>query len=62
MDTMEIFKAPVISNINNMERAIGVKETSFEYLNSLTYDQLHEKQNGLIKHYNEAVNNMRQDK
>ena len=57
MNKLEIYKSPVISNIQNMQIAIGVSVSSFEYLNSKTYDELHEQQNSLIAHYNEAVKN-----
>ena len=57
MITLEIYKSPVISNIQNMQKAIGINVSSFEYLNKKSYDDLHEQQNSLIVHYNEAVKN-----
>ena len=53
----EIYKMPVISNIQNMQKAIGVAVSPFEWLNRKTYDELHEEQNNLIEHYNQAVKN-----
>lgn len=55
----EIYKMPVISNIQNMQRAIGVTVSSFEWLNKKTYDELHEEQCSIIEHYNQAVTNRR---
>ena len=57
MEALEIYKSPVISNIQNMQKAIGVTVSSFDFLNKKSYDQLHEEQNSLIKHYNQAVKN-----
>lgn len=57
MNQEEIYKTPVISNIQNMQKAIGVTVSKFEWLNSKTYDELHEEQNRLIEHYNQAVKN-----
>jgi hypothetical protein len=57
MTQEEIYKSPVISNIQTMQKAIGVTVSGFEWLNSKTYDELHEEQNSLIKHYNQAVIN-----
>jgi hypothetical protein len=57
MSIEEIYKSPVISNIQNMQKAIGINVSSFEYLNKKSYDDLHEQQNSLIAHYNEAVKN-----
>jgi hypothetical protein len=55
--SLEIYKMPVICNIQTMQRAIGVTISSFDWLNKKSYNQLHEEQNSLIEHYNQAVNN-----
>ena len=57
MNQEEIYKMPVISNIQNIQKAIGITVSSFEWLNLKTYDELHEEQNSLIEHYNQAVKN-----
>ena len=49
--SLEIYKMPVICNIQNMQKAIGVTISSFDWLNKKSYNQLHEEQNNLIKHY-----------
>lgn len=50
-------KITVIGNINIIRSKIGLNECDFNYLNKKSYDELHELQNSLIEHYNEAVNN-----
>ena len=57
MKQEEIYKMPVVSNIQSMQKAIGVTISSTEWLNKKTYDELHEEQNSLIEHYNDAVKN-----
>ncbi|QDP47350.1 MAG: hypothetical protein Unbinned4388contig1000_69 [Prokaryotic dsDNA virus sp.] len=59
MKVQDIHKHAPISNIQNMQRAIGVTVSSFDTLYAMEYDNLHEMQNGLIEHYNNAVNNMK---
>lgn len=46
-----------IINIQMMQQKIGVQGHSFEYLADKSYDWLHDHQNGLIEHYNQAVKN-----
>jgi len=56
---MQSAKITVICNINLMRNKIGLTQSDFNYLNKKSYDELHELQNSLIVHYNEAVNNMK---
>ena len=53
----DLIKFDVISNIQNMRKIIGLKESSFEFLLKKSYDELHEEQNSLIEHYNQAIRN-----
>ena len=53
--TEDIKKSTVISNIQAMQKTIGATVSTFEWLNAKTYDDLHEEQNSLIEHYNQAV-------
>lgn len=50
-------KMTVIININTMRNMIGLPASDVNFLLKKTYDELHEEQNSLIKHYNEAVRN-----
>ena len=52
-------KFTVINNIQEMQRKIGVVVSTFEWLYKKSYDELHEEQNSLIEHYNQAINNMK---
>jgi hypothetical protein len=55
----EIAKLVLISNIRKMEAKIGVHVSSYDSLiEHYNYDELHEKQIGLIEHYNNAIYNM----
>ena len=45
-------KMTVIINIQNMQTTIGVPVTDFNSLITESYNDLHEKQNDLIKSYN----------
>ena len=56
LDT-ELNKSTVIGNIQIMQGKIGINIYSYETLIKESYDELHERQNGLIAHYNEAVKN-----
>ena len=55
MTQEEIYKMPVICNIQTMQKAIGIKPSSTFWLNKRTYDELYQQQNNLIEHYNQAV-------
>lgn len=46
-----------IINIQMMQCKIGLQGHSFEYLARQSYDWLHNHQNSLIEHYNQAVRN-----
>ena len=50
-------KMGVIANINAMRIMIGLPELSFEHQIKRDYDAIHEEQNSLIEHYNQALNN-----
>ena len=50
-------KMTLIANINAMRIMIGLGELSFEHQIKRDYDALHDNQNSLIEHYNQALNN-----
>lgn len=50
-------KMGVISNINAMRIMIGLPELDFYTQLKRNYDDLHNDQNSLIEHYNQALNN-----
>lgn len=57
MTHSELLKSGVILNIQNMQKIIGVRILSFESLSSKSYNDLHDEQNSLINHYNQAIQN-----
>lgn len=57
--TKEIAKLTVVSNIRSMQAKIGITVSSYDDLMMYyNYEDLHEKQIGLIEHYNNAISNM----
>lgn len=50
-------KMQVIININAMRLKIGLPALNVDHQLKMDYDYLHEYQNGLIEHYNQALKN-----
>ena len=59
MKIEDLKKITVISNIRKMQNKIGTTISSAELLLKKSYDDLHEEQNSLIKHYNQAIKKAR---
>jgi len=57
MNYSDTHKMTVIININMMRNKIGLKSLDIDNLFSHSYEFLHDMQNSLIKHYNEALKN-----
>ena len=53
----DLNKMTVIININMMRNKCGLNSLNIDHLLSKNYDYLHELQNGMIEHYNQALKN-----
>jgi len=57
MTQEDIYKSPVITNIQNMQSIIGVSVTPFTILNEKSYNELYEEQLELVEYLKYAINN-----